>query len=468
MEISVIICLFGIGIFFILLLLRIPVALSMVCVGIGGNYALSFVVDYLPFHLYIKQFKTLLWGVIANYELTVIPLFILMGHICAKAGLSKDLFYGIRYFTRSIKNGVLIATLLACAAFGAVSGSSLATSSTMGKTVLPELKKLKYNSILSTGVLASGGTLGILIPPSTVLVLYAVMVEASVIDMFQAAIIPGIFALIIFILVTYAMSYVYPSTELEKRIEKKDILHLSPSQKRLLKIRTFPILVIFIMIILGLGLGLMTPTPAAAVSVGLVLLYVGFLRLCKMSQFSKSDLKSCFQDTASIVGMIYFILFGAEVLKGFITRSGLPLFLSEWVMASDINGWVILICFLLILILLGFFLESLTMILVVLPFFWPVLVTLNGGAIVTEEQAFFGLTHDQLKIWFGILSLAIVELGLITPPMGLNVFIIASLDKSLAMSDIFRGVMPFFAGEIIRIALLIAFPILCLWLPMIL
>jgi TRAP-type C4-dicarboxylate transport system permease large subunit len=178
-----------------------------------------------------------------------------------------------------------------------------------------------------------------------------------------------------------------------------------------------------------------------------------------------AGLKDALLDTAVTSAMIYFILFGAEVLKGFFARSNLPAALANWAATSGVDPWLVLIAMLLILIVLGFFMESLSMILVVVPFFWPVLVELNGGAWVSADFAAFGMTTNELKLWFGILALVVVELGLITPPVGLNVFIISTLARNVSMRDVFLGVIPFFAIEIIRVALLIAVPAIALTLP---
>jgi tripartite ATP-independent transporter DctM subunit len=184
----------GLAVLFVLLALRIPVGLAMVGVGIGGNYVLSLVVPFLRFEPYLKQFKTLLWGTVANYDLSVVPLFILMGYLASHANLSRDLFQGVNALVGRFRGGVAMAAIGACAGFGAVCGSSLATASTMGRVALPELKRMNYDPRLATGTLAAGGTLGILIPPSVVLVIYAIIVEASIIEMFQAAIVPGVIA----------------------------------------------------------------------------------------------------------------------------------------------------------------------------------------------------------------------------------------------------------------------------------
>ncbi len=447
----------GLAALFGLLALRVPVGLAMVGVGIGGSYALSLALPYLRFEPYLKQFKTLLWNTVANYDLSVVPLFVLMGFLASHANLSRDLFQGINALVGRWRGGVAMAAIGACAGFGAVCGSSLATASTMGRVALPELARMRYAPKLATGTLAAGGTLGILIPPSVALVIYAIIVEGSIIEMFQAAIVPGLIAVAFFILVIAVVARLRPDMAPAAGPMPRE-------ERRHAVIRLIPVLAIFGAIILGLGAGLFTPTPAAAVGVFAILAYGLILRL-QGEGLGLAGIRESLLETAVTAGMIYFILFGAEVLKGFFARAGLPAALAGWAGASGLDPWLVLIAMLLILIALGCFMESLAMILVVVPFFWPVLVDLNGGDYVTAEAAAYGMTSEQLKIWFGVLALVVVELGLITPPVGLNVFIISSLARDTPMREVFRGVMPFFGAEIFRVALLLAFPALTLLLP---
>lgn len=449
--------LIGLGVLFLLLALRIPVGLAMVLTGIGGNYALSQVASFLRFEPYVKQFKTLFFNSVANYDLSVVPLFILMGYLASETGMSRDLFTGMRALVGRVRGGVAMAAITACAGFGAVCGSSLATASTMGKVALPELRRMNYSVRLATGTLAAGGTLGILIPPSVALIIYALIVEASIIEMFQAAMIPGLIAVAFFIAVIAIIVRIKPSLapalDMMEPVERRDALR-----------RLWPILGIFLGIILGLGFGFFTPTPAAAIGVFAIFAY-GLVVRDETRGLTMPRLGTALRETAVTAGMIAFILFGAEVLKGFFARAGLPAAMADWAGSSGYDPFVVLIAMLAILIVLGCFMESLAMILVVVPFFWPALVEINGGDYAVAETAAFGMTTDELKLWFGILALIVVELGLITPPVGLNVFIISALARDVPISETFRGVMPFFGVEILRIFLIIALPGLCLWLP---
>ena len=452
---------YGLIALFVLIMLRIPVALAMIITGIVGSWVVSLTSPFLKFGPYLLQFKTALWNSVANYDLSVVPLFILMGFLAAETGLSRDLFQGLSALTRKIKGGVAMATILACAGFGAVSGSSIATASTMSRVALLQLRRLKYDEGLATGTLAAGGTLGILIPPSVALVIYAIVVEASILAMFQAAVVPGIIAVVFFLIV------------IRLRIARNPALapDLAPMATRDVSNairRLIPVGAIFGAIILGLGLGLFTPTPAAAVGVFLILVYGVILRQFSDDGLTLPRLRNALLATPKTASMIYFILFSADILKGFFARTGLPAALSDWAAASTMDPFMILIAMLVILIILGCFMESLSMILVIVPFFWPVLITLNGGDFVSAENAAFGMTTDDLKIWFGILALIVVELGLITPPVGLNVFVIKSFSPQTNLMTIFKGVAPFFGIELVRVALLLALPGLCLFLTRVL
>ncbi|MGF1529045.1 MAG: TRAP transporter large permease, partial [Candidatus Competibacterales bacterium] len=324
----------GLGVLLILLLLRIPVGLAMVVTGIGGAWVLSLVAPFLRFEPYLRQFKTLLWDTVANYELSVVPLFILMGYLAAHGGLSRDLFRGFYALVGRWPGGVAVATVGACAGFGAVCGSSLATASTMGRVALPELYRVGYAPALATGVLAAGGPLGILIPPSVALVLYSVVVEVSIIDAFRAAVVPGLMAVVAFAGLTALTAWRRP--DLAPSIPPPD-----PRQRRRDLAGLVPVALIFAGLLVGLGLGLFTPTPAAGIGVLAVLGY-GLFKGWRGHGLGWHGLRQSLLDTAVTAGMIYFILFAAEVLKGFFARAGLPAALAGWAAASGLDPWVIL------------------------------------------------------------------------------------------------------------------------------
>lgn len=437
----------GLGILVILIALRMPIAYAMILVGGVGVTILNGPA------IFASQLKTLAYGQFTIYDLSVIPMFVLMGNIATKAGLSQDLFRAANAWLGWLRGGVAMAAIAACAGFGSVCGSSLATASTMGQVALPELRRFNYSGALATGTLAAGGVLGILIPPSVVLVIYAVIVEANIVTMFMAAMIPGLIAVFLFIVTIGIYVRVRPAAGPRGAApERAEFLAAT--------IGMVPVLAIFGLVIGGIYLGYFNPTPAAAIGVFLVWLYGTIRRTVGLA-----EMRIALLDTARMSGMIYLILLGAEMLKIFMSRGGVPQAIAEWMANSGLAPMTILVILLVVLILLGCLMDSLSMILLTIPFFWPVLVEINGGAFVSAADGGFGMDSEDLKIWFGILALVVVELGLITPPVGMNVFVISALAKDVAMRDTFRGVAPFFAAEIVRVSLLLAFPAIVLWLP---
>ncbi|MAQ82164.1 MAG: C4-dicarboxylate ABC transporter permease [Maritimibacter sp.] len=432
-----------------LIAIRIPIGYSMILVG-------GFGIMYMngPALLF-NQLKTLGWGVFSGYSLSVVPMFILMGALASRAGLSQALFRGANAWLGWMRGGTAMAAIAGCAGFGAVCGSSLATASTMGKVALPELKRYNYSGALATGSLAAGGVLGILIPPSVVLIIYAILVEANIVTMFAAAMLPGLLAVVLFIL-TIAI-YVWFKPEAGPRHSGVDF-----QEWRDATIGMIPVIVIFGLVLGGIYGGFFNPTPAAAVGAALVWIY-GTAK----GRLNLPAIFDSLKETAGTTGMIYLILIGAELMKIFMSRIGLPQATAEWIAGSGLAPFVVMAILLVALILLGCLMDSLSMILLVIPFFWPVLVEINGGLYVGAEGSGFGMSTEDLKIWFGILALIVVELGLITPPVGMNVFVISALAKDTPMTETFKGVLPFFGAELVRVAILFAFPAVTLWLPQI-
>ncbi|KZL18335.1 TRAP transporter large permease [Pseudovibrio sp. WM33] len=433
-----------------LIVIRIPIAYAMILVG-GVGIALV----NGPM-LLLSQLKTLAYGQFAIYDLSVIPLFILMGALASKTGLSQSLFRAANAWLGWMKGGTAMAAIASCAGFGAVCGSSLATASTMGKVALPELKRYNYSGALATGTLAAGGVLGILIPPSVVLIIYAVIVEANIVTMFVAAFIPGILAVLLFLAVIALYVFVSPSSGPAGGAgTREEFLAAS--------LGVLPVLTVFGLVIGGIYFGFYNPTPAAAVGVFLVMLF-GLLQ----RNLSLSDMIEALKETAATSGMIYLILLGAELLKIFMSRIGLPQETAAWIAGSGLEPMTVMLLILLALIALGCLMDSMSMMLLVIPFFWPVLMELNGGMYQGADGAGYGMSTEDLKIWFGILALIVVELGLITPPVGMNVFVISALAKDTPMIQTFKGVAPFFGAELVRVAILVSFPALTLWLPRVL
>ena len=447
---SITIGLLGLGVLVLLIAIRVPIAYAMILVGGVGITLLDG-----PF-IILNQLKNLAYGQFSVYDLTVVPLFILMGAIAARTGLSADLFRAANVWLGWIRGGVAISAVAACAGFGAVCGSSLATASTMGRVALPALRRYNYDPTLATGTIAAGGVLGILIPPSVVLIIYAIIVEANVVTMFMAAMIPGLIAVVFFILTIVLVVTIFPAAAPQgARASRQEFITAT--------LNILPVGIVFAVVIGGIYFGFFNPTPAAAIGVILVALF-GLLR----GKLTIKTSREALLETARTSGMIYLILLGAELLKVFMSRGGVPQSMAEWMANSDLAPMTVLIFLLIALILLGCLMDSLSMILLAIPFFWPVLVALNGGDYASAADSPFGMDTESLKIWFGILALIVVELGLMTPPVGMNVFIISAQAPDVPMQRIFLGVLPFFCAEIVRIAVLIAFPALTLWLPSVL
>ena len=433
-----------------LIIIRIPIAYAMILTGGIGIMSIDGVGTIF------NQLKTLAYGQFSNYDLSVVPLFILMGALASRIGLSSALFAAANSWLSWLRGGSAMAAISACAGFGAICGSSIATASTMGRVALPELLKFNYSIALATGVLAAGGVLGILIPPSIVLIIYALIVEVNIVSMFAAALIPGLLAICLFLATIAVCVAIYPDAAPKTRKTGKE-------ERIRATIGILPVASVFIIVLGGMYAGFFNPTPAASLGVGLVLI-IGYIT----KKLNLTQLKEALLETAGLSGMIYLILLGAELMKIYMSRTGLPQALSDWILVAGFEPMSVIIVLLLGMILLGCLLDSLSIILLIIPFFWPVLVELNGGVHIAAESAGFGMTTGDLKIWFGILALVVVEVGLITPPVGMNVFVISSIADNCDISDTFKGVSPFFIAELIRIVILFSLPILALWLPNIL
>ncbi|MEP0323162.1 TRAP transporter large permease [Bauldia litoralis] len=426
----------GLVVLLTLIAIRVPIAYTMILVGVAGTSLQS------GPSIVLYQLKDLAYAQFSIYDLSVLPMFILMGGLASRCGLSRDLFRAANAWLGRFNGGVAMAAVAACGGFGAVCGSSTATASTMGQVALPELRRYRYSPALATGTIAAGGTLGILIPPSVVLIVYAIIVEANVVTLFAAALLPGILAVIMFLLTVAIYVRVAPGAGPRgEPVSRGEFVSAT--------IAVFPVFVIFAIVVGGIYGGLYNPTPAGAIGVFLVAIY-GFAR----RRLSIRDSIEALLETARTSGMIFLILLGAALLSIFMSRAGVPQAAAELLQGSGLGPFAILALVIVIFIVLGMLMDSLSMIILAIPFFWPVIVDLD-----------FGMPVDDLKIWFGIVALIVVELGLITPPVGLNVFIINAQAPDIPMRQTFKGVMPFFASEIVRVVLLVAFPAVSLWLP---
>eukprot|EP00873_Tetraselmis_striata_P032379 jgi/Tetstr1/452643/TSEL_039679.t1 len=402
----------------------------MLGVGIFGSWIITG-----TFNPALAQFKSLTYSTFASYSLSVVPLFILMGQFATLSGLSAALFNAAASWVGHRKGGVAMAAVGASAGFGAICGSSLATAATMGHVALPELKKHGYSGALSTGAVAAGGTLGILIPPSVILVIFAVLTEQNIAKLFMAAFVPGILAAIGYLIVVAIYVRVSP--------ESAGIRARVPYGQRFRELATiWPVVAIFVLVIGGIYTGIFTPTEAAAVgAAGTGLVALASRRL------SRKGLEAAILGTASSTAMIFLIVLGAASLNGFLALSQLPQFAAGWVTEQGFNPWVVMAIVLLLYLVLGCVMDSLSMILLTVPIIFPMMSALD-----------FGLTPDEFAIWFGILVLIVVEVGLITPPVGMNLFIINSMARETRLSETFRGVLPFVASDVVRTIILVAFP----------
>jgi tripartite ATP-independent transporter DctM subunit len=416
-----------------LMALRMPVGLAMFAVGSVGYVLLA---DWSSFLAYIKSTPYYLFS---NYTLSVIPLFILMGAIADSGGLSRKLFNAADAFVGHRRGGIAMAAIGACTAFGAICGSSVATTAAMGRAALPELRRHGYKDRLATGTLAVGGTLGILIPPSIILIVYAISTEQNISKLFMAALIPGILA---------SAFYLTAIAWIVRRDPEAGPAgtRMSARERRSAFLNVWPVLLIAVIVVGGIYGGIFTPTEGAAVGAVATLILGVAGGTLGWAGFKESLLR-----TAETTAMIFLILLGAEVFNAFLALSDLPTAAAELIAGSGLPPYVVLVALLLFYIVLGGVMDELAMILLTLPVFFPVIMALD-----------FGLGPEQTAIWFGILVLIIVGIGLTAPPIGLNVFVISAIAKDVPITVTYRGVMPFLATDLLRLALVIIFPGLAL------
>ncbi|HEX4885003.1 MAG TPA: TRAP transporter large permease [Casimicrobiaceae bacterium] len=424
------------GAMLVMLAIRIPIGIAMLATGVIGYVAMT---GWAPLLSYLK---TVAYGRFSVYDLSVVPMFLLMGQFASRGGLSKSLFDAANALIGHWRGGVAMAAIGACAGFGAICGSSLATAATMGQVALPQLRRLNYEPALATGTLAAGGTLGILIPPSVVLVVYAILAEQNIAKLFMAAFVPGILAALGYLAAIAIYVRVKPgSGPSGERV---------PWRTRLAALRdVWPVLSLFVLVIGGIYGGLFTPTEAAAIGTVGSLLFAVWLGGMRWK-----GLLECLYGTAEATGMIFLILLGADVLNVFLALTQMPGELARWVGGTGLPPLAVLFLIIAIYVVLGCLMDSLSMILLTVPIFLPIVMGFD----------YFGLDPTEKAIWFGIIALMVVEIGLITPPVGMNVYIINSLARDVPMSETFRGVMPFLASDAVRVVLLVFFPALSLWL----
>ena len=420
----------GIAAMFVLLALRIPVGIVLILVGTVGFAAVTGVepalrmLGTLPFeHSYV-------------YELSVIPMFLLMGNFAILSGLSRDAYAAAYTLIGHWRGGLASATVASCSIFAAVSGSSLATAATMGQIALPEMRKYRYSPRLATGVVAAGGTLGILIPPSTGFILYGLLTQQSIGQLFLAGFLPGLLLTILFMMTVYILTRIRPSDG-----------PAGPRTTGREKVRAlgqaWSIFALIFIVIGGIYSGIFTPNEAAAIGA-----FVAMLLAIQRRTLSLSALRNALADSVNTTVMIMLILIGAYILNPFLAVTNIPQTLADFVEGLNAPPVVILSCILFGYIVLGTFFESFAMLVLTLPIIFPLIMNLG---------------YDP--IWFGVLMVIVIEMGLITPPVGMNVFVVKGIARDVPMKEIFMGIAPFWLAMLVCLILIVAFPQIALFLP---
>jgi tripartite ATP-independent transporter DctM subunit len=420
----------------LLILLRAPIWLAMMVCGMAGMW----MVTGSP-NIVLSKLKTETFSTFASYSLSIVPIFLLMGHLAGLGGMSRALFKAAEAWLGHFRGGTAMASIGACAGFGSICGSSLATAATMAQVALPELKRAGYAGGLSTATLAAGGTLGILIPPSVVLVVYATLTEQNIAKLFLAAFVPGILAALGYLLVIAVFVRLYPRSA-------GSLPRMPLAQRLRVTLDVWPVIAIFVAVVGGIYTGIFNPTEGASVgalATGLLAWAQGGLGLRQM--------KEALIATAAGTAMIFAIVLGAAFFNAFLALSQLPQTISAFVTDQGFGPFTVLAAILLVYLVLGCFMDSLSMILLTIPIFFPVVVGLD-----------FGMGAEETAIWFGILVLIVVEVGLITPPVGMNLFVINAMDRQTPIQQTYHAVMFFVASDILRVILLAAFPAITLFL----
>jgi len=422
------------GAMLVLMAIRVPIAIAMFVPGALGYIVLSGAMPLLS-HL-----KGALYARFSVYDLSVIPLFLLMGQFATQGGLSRALFRAAAAFVGHFRGGLAMAAVLACAAFGAICGSSVATAATVAQVALPEMRKYNYSGRLSTATLAAGGTLGILIPPSVVLVVYAILTEQNIAKLFAAALLPGILAMLGYIVVIAIYCRVRP--ELATPSEPM------PWRERFVALAgVWSIVAIFVVVFGGIYGGLFSPTEGAAVGAAST-----FLAALAQRELSLEGIKRSFLGTAETSAMVFMVFLGADMMNSALALTQMPMHLANWVGGLHVPPLVIVGFVLLMYVVLGCVMDELSMLLLTIPVIFPAVMALE----------LFGLAPEMKAIWFGILVLMTVGIGLIAPPVGLNVYVVNGIARDVPMQETYKGVFPFLISDVLRLLALLAFPVLSL------
>lgn len=421
---------------------RVPVAIAMIAVGLAGLTILN------SWPAALATLVTETWSTSIFYELTVIPFFVLMGNVAGTCGMSRDLYNAANAWVGWMKGGLAYGTVLGCTGFAALSGSSVASALTIGRVALPEMARFGYDRKLAAGAVAAGGTLGILIPPSTGFVIYAILTEESIGRLFLAGVIPGILLAGFFLLTIFIQTTLNP--EIGPAARRYDW-----REKRVALGRGLSIIFIIVVSIGGIYGGVFTPVEAAAVGAVLALFFAVLRR-----RLSLRALSSVLLNTVSTTVMIYFIIIGAAIFSPFLALTQIPETLADTLTGLEFGPIILLIIILLAFIALGTFLDGFAMMVLILPIVLPIIEQ-------SEIPAFLDMRPESsdLKIWFGVVMVIILEMALISPPVGMNVFVVKGVARDVPMRDIYIGILPFWAAMMVCLAVLVAFPQLSLILP---
>jgi C4-dicarboxylate transporter DctM subunit len=420
----------GFAVLLVLILVRVPIAAAMALVGVGGTAWLA------GWPVALATLKQSPFERASSYTLVVVPLFMLMGYLAARSGLSQNLFRAANVWLGHWRGGLAMATVGACAGFAAICGSSVATGATMCSVALPEMRRYHYADSLSTGAIAAGGTLGILIPPSIIFVLYGIMTEQSIGKLLLAGILPGLVLTVLFMLAISLVTAVNPELGVAGP--------RTTWRARLVAMRdVWEVLVLFVIVIGGLYLGLATPVESAAFgAVGALLFGVGKRTLHWQGLLAALD------ETVRTTAMVFFIVIGADLFGYFMALSQMPMQLAAWLGRLQAAPVVVLWSIIVTYIVLGALMDELAMILLTVPIFFPVITAIG---------------YDP--IWFGVIIVVVVQIGLIAPPVGLNVFVIGGMARDVPLATIYRGIMPFLVAQIVLLILLTLWPGMALLLP---
>ena len=420
----------GLVILVVVMFAGVPIAVAMAAVG---GLGLTMILGFAPAMAMVGQ-TTFDTGL--SYPLSVVPLFVLMGNLVTRAGLSDELYAACHAWLGHRRGGLAMATAVACGGFSAVCGSSLATAATMGKVALPQMRRYKYDDGLASGVIAAGGTLGILIPPSVILVLYGVTAQQDIAKLFIAGIIPGILGILGYMAAVWLVCW--------RRPEAGPPAERLPYRERFRTLAGVAgITALFALVIGGIYAGIFTATEAAGIGAS-----GAFVIALARRRLTLATLLETLSDTAATTTMMFMVLIGALIFSNFVNIAGLPAALSGMAAASDLPPWAILLAVLGVYLCLGMVLESLSMVLLTVPIFAPMMAALG---------------YDL--VWFGIVVVVVTEISLITPPVGLNVFVLKTVMPDVPLGRIFRGIVPFILADIVRLALIVAVPSLVLLLP---